>query len=202
MHVILADCAVSLIPESWLSNPKLKDQHKREKRLPVIDGSIHQHLLSSQSDRGRKDRPDILHMGLLTVQGYQGLIPKLDVSFQIGEIYYGLLAKTRLPRSQARFYGILSQLLQTPNSNDHIPEIPNFKMNEKDTIYFSSQGRPLKETDFLSSNFVFGGFAHGNYRSHSPSRSQCVSLSSQNLDLWTALSVFLNKYRVYKNYIN
>ena len=47
MNIIIAETAIDLVPDDWLTNPKIKKYYKKNKRKPIIDGSIHQHLLKS-----------------------------------------------------------------------------------------------------------------------------------------------------------
>ncbi|MHA2502995.1 MAG: hypothetical protein ACXAE3_09000 [Candidatus Kariarchaeaceae archaeon] len=193
MRVILADCAVSLVPKDW-------NTHQNRKNSLLIDASFHQHLLKDVPLNQRKDRPDILHFALLTLQGYRKIFPEIEVLFQVDQQYFLVDPEVRLPRAQHRFYGVLADVLKSPQKNPYIqgtkPPFP-----DEPTIYFSPSGRPLEERDLQSTNFIFGGFAHGEYRTHSPKPDQIVSLSSQSLDLWTSLSLFLHNIFPDKQYI-
>ena len=51
MNIIIAETAIDLVPDDWLTNPKIKKYYKKNKRKPIIDGSIHQHLLKSIPSR-------------------------------------------------------------------------------------------------------------------------------------------------------
>lgn len=192
MNLIIADAAVALVPDEWKSDRSISKYVKKRNRLPIVDGAKHQHLLKDVELSQRKDRPDILHFALLTALGYSDLIPTLSVYFTTSSTWYHVDSDTRLPRAQNRFYGILEQVLAETSNNPFIKQVSPINFSSDDTIYFSSKGRELEKQDLQKSNFVFGGFAHGSYKSFSPS-DNTVRLASSSLDVWTAISLFFGK---------
>lgn len=196
MRVIIADAAIGLSPKSWLKDPQIKKYNLQKKRMPLMDGSKHQHLLKNLDKKKRLDRPDILHFGLLTILGYRKLIANLEVFFSVPPITYQVDILTRLPRSQSRFYGILEKLLAQETTSSFISP-SELKIEEMSCIQFTKKGMSIVPSHFSDyENFVFGGFSSGGIRSKFPNAIK-VKLSDQPLDLWTALSNFLNQYMVH-----
>ncbi len=213
MKLLIIDSAVSLSPKSWLKYKSVKQYYDKFKRMPLINASIHQSFLKNIPREKRLDRPDILHFGLLTALGYQLLIPDLEVIFNIGDKYFLVDKNTHIPRSQSRFYGIVEQLLMDPNSNPHIHKI-NFDINTK-KIVFTRSG--ISYNQLINSNiyntsintenftinttelFIFGGFSTGYFRTKFGPETLYLSLSQYSLELWTAISLFLNKYMLSKS---
>ena len=190
MNIILDECAIDLVPETWKSEKSVIAHQNKYKRLPLRNGSYHQHLLKNLDLSERNDRPDILHFGLLTILGYTRIIGDLGIFFNCPRGIYKVNPKTRLPRDQQRFYGLIEGVFQG-NSNDFIYP-SSIKLQEVDTLIFSTQGVNLNQLDIKQyHNFVFGGFAHGSLVDKYPNFTK-VSLSEQSLELWTALSIFLN----------
>jgi len=162
--------------------------------MPLVNASTHQHLLKNIPLSQREDRPDILHFGLLTVLGYTKLLPQLEVFFGTNNSYYAIDSATKLPRSQKRFYGIMEQVLNSSYAGSRIKQIEKPRFYPDSTILFTPNGRAMQPEDFDCENFIFGGFAHGDYRSIDPTNYRSVSLASSELELWTAISLFLAKY--------
>jgi len=194
IRIVIAESAISLAPRVWLSNKKIRHYYDKYHRMPLVDGSLHQHLLADIPLEQRNDRPDILHFGLLTVLGYASLLPDLNLNFSTsGGDWYHVDSATNLPRSQNRFYGIVEQLLANTYKGSFISKTVKPDLNSS-TVIFSSEGSPLQSQDLKAENFVFGGFAHGDYQNMDLVASPKVRLYPHPLDLWTALSLFINKY--------
>lgn len=190
MNIIVDECAIDVVPESWKSEKSVITYQNKYKRLPLRNGSYHQHLLKKLDLSERYDRPDILHFGLLTILGYTRIIGEFGVFFNCPKGTYKVDAKTRLPRDQQRFYGLIEGIFQG-SSNDFI-QPSSIHVQENDTLIFSTQGEPIDKLEIKHyDNFVFGGFAHGSLVDKYPNFTK-VSLSEQPLELWTALSIFLN----------
>ncbi len=199
INIVIADAAVSLAPENWLSDPKISRYQKKYKRLPLVDASDHQHLLDKIPREDRLDRPDILHFGLLTLLGYQQLNPdKFDIYFTCTYGKFKVASGTRLPRSQKRFYGILENLLQG-KVNPYIMS-GSIDLNRPSIVFSSDAGDKSMEDDTLVKlgeieniegieNFVFGGFAVGDYKTKFDN-AKYYSLHDEPMELWTALSLF------------
>lgn len=196
MRLIIADAAISQAPAQWIKDKSIRRYHQKYHRFPLIDGSIHQHLLRNIPLDQRLDRPDILHFGLLTILGYSPLFDDLEVFFSCDNGTYQVAKDTNLPRSQSRFYGLVESLFTNEQSNDYITRLPDQYPYEfpGETVYFSRFGKHgIDVVNDEICNFVFGGFAHGSYRHDFPEDIKVVSLSNLSLDLWTSLSMVLNR---------
>jgi rRNA pseudouridine-1189 N-methylase Emg1 (Nep1/Mra1 family) len=93
-------------------------------------------------------------------------------------------------------------LFTNEQSNDYIRKLPDQYPYEfpGETVYFSRLGKyGIDAVNADLSNFVFGGFAHGSYRHDFPDDIKVVSLSNLPLDLWTSLSMVLNRILQQKN---
>ncbi len=194
MKLLIADAAISLVPKNWLKDASISEYYQKTGRIPLRNGSKHQHLLKNISVSQRQDRPDILHFGLLTALGYTKLIKGLEIYFSCNTDLYWVDPNTRLPRSQSRFYGLLESILSNNYQGNLIQKIDSgIKLLSNRRVLFSSKGKQV-EADFIDKNelFIFGGFSSGGF-STLWGESQELSLSSQKLDLWTAISIFLNK---------
>jgi rRNA small subunit pseudouridine methyltransferase Nep1 len=195
MYLIFAECAIDLVPKTWYNDRKISAYIKNRKRIPLINASDHQHLLQGMKSDQRNDRPDILHFGLLTALGYITEIPNLKIQFSSNYGIFEIEKQTRLPRSQNRFYGILESLFQNKYIGDLIfPVTSNVLQSEQPKILFTKDGDSLSTVDLHSFDiFVFGGFSSGKFKSTYPN-SKRIALSSNSLDLWTAVSLFLSHY--------
>ena len=201
--IVIMDTAISLAPEEWLKNKKIKQYHQKHNRMPLVDASIHQHLLRDIPRDERLDRPDILHFGLLTLLGYQSIMrDNFDFEIYFGIkgdnscSYYHVKSDTRLPRSQIRFYGIMEGVL-SGDDNNYITVNKNFERSfaNAEKIAYTHDASiypPLQgEVGSVSEYYVFGGFSTGGYRSDLGERTEFYSLHSEGMELWTALSLFL-----------
>lgn len=163
--------------------------------MPIIDGSVHQHLLNEVPKRERNDRPDILHFGLLTALGYRGLLQDMEVYFSCKYGLFHVNRSTKLPRSQTRFYGILETIFNETYSGNLIErEGKNVQQLNGTKVFLSSCGEPLSSDHLTFENFIFGGFSTGFFKTRIAERNKVVSISESNLDLWTAISLFLNYF--------
>lgn len=168
---------------------------KLRSRIPLRDASSHQHLLGGINREDRNDRPDILHFGLLTAMGYQGILPNLNILFSSKFGVFELDKTTKIPRSQVRFYGLLETIFQDKYKGNLINKTNDILIKGKSPkIIFSSKGQPIENIDIKSyDTFIFGGFSTGSFRDTYPNSVE-VSLSQTSLDLWTAISLFYSKY--------
>ena len=195
MYLVISECAVDLVPKSWLKDKKIANYVKTKHRLPIRDASIHQHLLKDIARENRNDRPDILHFGLLTAIGYYHKIKTMKIQFSTLFGNYLLSNEIRLPRSQARFYGLLETLFQNTYSGNLINKVQeNVLESDKPKIVFSKDGTPIEKLDLKSYNiFIFGGFSTGPVQIEY-TNSVKVSLSKEPLELWTAISLFFHYF--------
>jgi len=126
-------------------------------------------------DRERRGRPDIVHYFLLNVletpAGKEGLVDVYVHTYD-GRMFY-VEPETRVPRSYARFVGIMSQVLRredTPRIHP-IETSPHDIIAEKKRsgyaiVGLDEDGTLAKPEDVLDRNslVIVGGFPHGDFR--------------------------------------
>ncbi|MHA2252009.1 MAG: hypothetical protein ACXAD7_16720 [Candidatus Kariarchaeaceae archaeon] len=196
MKIFIADAAIELSPKSWLKDERIQRYYSNTGRFMLRNASKHQHLLREIPKELRYDRPDILHLGLITVLGYSRIIDNMKIYFSCQRGLFEVKPGTNIPRSQERFYGILESLLSSDYKGKFINQSTDDMISSPaKKVVFSSKGMDFdpkiaKEAEI----FVFGGFAVGDYKTIMKSPTTIMSLSPAKLELWTALSVFLNKY--------
>jgi rRNA pseudouridine-1189 N-methylase Emg1 (Nep1/Mra1 family) len=198
--LLIADAAVEFVPKTWLTDKTIRDYYRKTGRMPLKNASTHQHFLQDFPVHKRFDRPDILHFGLLTALGYEKHIDPYEVYFSCPYGYYKVNTTTRIPRSQLRFYGLLESIFLGKDKNELIQKInpDDLGISPSNTIIFSSKGKMLpKNIPASVDTYIFGGFAHGSYITKWETGIPLYSLSPHPLELWTAISRFLNMHNSY-----
>lgn len=195
IRVFIIETAVSQAPKRWLSHSIIANYYSKYQRLPLINASIHQHLLKGTKREERFDRPDILHFGLLTALGYTKIVKNLEIYFNLGEKMYKIDSNARIPRDQKRFFGILETIIEGKYKGNLIAESNQYNKksfeNEGYTIV-SRRGerKPIMKAE--SYNLIFGGFAFGEFKTNFHNKNKVYSLSDKPLDLWTSISYSIN----------
>ncbi len=191
-QILIHDCAVALVPGSWRKKRKIAEYIKRTGRVPLINSSTHQHLLSKIPREKRQDRPDLLHFALLLALNY-AKIRELDILFTVGEDIYRVDPDTRLPRDQQRFYGILEGVL-AGSENPFITRIGrdlNNVLSANIWLFSRTAGITYREVEEFPDDLtmVFGGRAHSGPRISSLPEYRSLNLGDKPLELWTAISL-------------
>ena len=94
----------------------------------------------------------------------------------------------------------MENVLSNQSQSQYITKINENELDPLTTIAFSSAGRDLKPNDFSNKKFIFGGFAHGEYKTIDKNTIDYVKLAPVSLDLWTSIAIFLNKYIEFHDY--
>ncbi|MCY3411415.1 MAG: hypothetical protein INQ03_07260 [Candidatus Heimdallarchaeota archaeon] len=194
VKIFILDTAISQVPVDWLKFPMVKQYFDKYQRLPLINASEHQFALKRIPREERKDRPDILHFGLLTALGYSNLIDNLEIYFNLNKGLYEISNTTRIPRDQKRFYGLIESILAGSYRGDLIQSVTleeDFYQRKKFLLTRHGDNitnYSLEENDIL----VFGGFAFGKFTHNIGENVIPVSISDNSLELWTAISYVLN----------
>ncbi len=199
--ILIYEARVSLLND--FVNHK-KNFNRKQHRVPLLDASIHQHLVKDIPKELRYDRPDILHFGLLTILSY---LPALNnesvkIYFSVKGNIYEVLPETRLPRAQQRFYNIISQVLQGTYKLKFIRKVTTTydELLIGERIYFTKSGQQslTKAKDLFSFDkdysLIFGGHAHGTTEIKEFNIHKTVKLSEQSLTLWTSISLVFCKF--------
>ncbi len=200
LQIIIDNCQISLVPQRYRKEKKIRDYITKFGRPPLLDASEHQHLVKNIPADKRKDRPDILHFGLLLALNYAKVFEwETEILFTIGKNIYTVLPETRLPRNQRRFYSIMEQILLgqykakfIKKINDHL----HHRLHEN-VFLFSKQGsinfRKVKiNPDEADYSLVFGGMSKGSLDPLKFPRGHQVNLGKKPLELWTAISMALS----------
>lgn len=116
LRLVLAESALELVPKALQSSPDVKADARRRKRTPdalLLDASVHQTAMQSLPNRHRRGRPDLVHFFLLSVLGTPlNRAGRLEVVVHTrDDRILTFNPEVRLPRSQARFKGIVEGLL-------------------------------------------------------------------------------------------
>lgn len=201
LKILIHDCRVSLVPKELRTKRKIREYINKHGRPPLLDASEHQYLMKDIPLVERKDRPDILHFGLLLALNYAKTFDfETEILFSIGKKIYSVEPETRLPRSQKRFYSILEQVLLGKYKAKFIKEVEG-SINDifsKNVFIFSRGGnldfRKIKldpiEKDI---SLVFGGMAHGEINLSDFVNPICVNLGKKPLELWTAMGIAISQ---------
>ena len=191
-QILIHDCAVGLVPESWRKKRKISEYIKKTGRVPLLNGSTHQYLLAKTPLEKRQDRPDLLHFALLLSLNYAKL-RDLEVLFSIGDTVYRVDSETRLPRDQQRFYGVLESVL-AGTQNPFITREErglNEILNENIWFFSRAAGAAYREMEDIPEDLtvVFGGRAHSAPQTSMLPAYTPLNLGDNPLELWTAISL-------------
>lgn len=141
----------------------------------ILDINYMREAMGELPDAKRRGRPDIVQYFLLNVlespAGMDGLV-EVYVHTYDGKMFY-VEPETRIPRSYARFVGIMSQVLRgedTPRIHP-LDKNPHQIIKEKKELGFKimgldEQGELALPEEVLGRNslVIIGGFQRGDYR--------------------------------------
>ncbi|GAB4308828.1 MAG: 16S rRNA methyltransferase [Promethearchaeota archaeon] len=115
LRLVLAHSALELVPRTCWNHPSVRAEAKRRGKPPghlLLDASLHQEAMRGLEEADRRGRPDLVHSFLLNALGTPlnaaGLLEV--VVHARGDYLLRVDPSTRLPRSQARFKGLVEKL--------------------------------------------------------------------------------------------
>lgn len=216
LHIILADTELETVPKKISSDKTIKRRAQKSGRKSteiILDSNYHHKAMKKINDSGRRGRPDIAHVCLLTALD-SPLNKKRQLNFNIHTRHNKIIRinpETRIPRSYNRFIGLIEQLFQTKKVP---PENPLIRMESKSleeiideinpdkTINFSENGTKLDRNEFLKGYnleedilVIIGGFPHGDFLSNVEKFSdETISLYSETLDAVTVVNHVIQFY--------
>jgi len=174
----LVESALELVPERIRAHGSVKAWCRRFGRRPgeaVLDVNYMRDAMKGIPDAGRRGRPDIVHYFLLNVmEGPAGRKGLVDVYIHTygGSTFY-VEPGTRIPRSYARFIGIMAQVLRgvdTPRIHP-VSRTPQEIIRAKKKEGYRVVGMDVKGERVLPENVlgrdsvvVIGGFQKGEIR--------------------------------------
>jgi rRNA small subunit pseudouridine methyltransferase Nep1 len=120
LNIVLADCDLELVPTSLLTHPSVigyaKKRGKQAKMMLLDDnyhhGAIRQRFPDTDTEQ-RRGRPDIVHFNMVyildSIANLQGKV-RLFIHTRNNQVIK-VNPATRIPRSYARFVGVMEKLL-------------------------------------------------------------------------------------------
>jgi rRNA small subunit pseudouridine methyltransferase Nep1 len=211
LHLIIADAEIELVPPEIAAHREIRRRGRKMGKSPeemLLDSSMDHRALRSMPEGVRRGRPDIAHVCLLVALDS---IPCREGQLQIyvhtrHDIVLQFDPSTRIPRSQARFYGILEKILREEKGTDLI----QFSRKDLKTLQgeispdlslgFSDKGEStylpaeLSKTD--NTLAVVGGFPRGDFRSPVAAMAdRMISSYGEELDAWTVVGEIIWAYK-------
>lgn len=228
LRFVLADAEVELAPNDIAGHPAIRATAVAQGRKPsevLLDQNQHSAALAKIPDGKRRGRPDIVHITLLTL--LESPLCKrggLEVAIHTrNSTLVRVRRDTRLPRSEARFQGLLAKVLRDGVSNDdpapwmvaqtrcgprqvleafHPPAAPLVRLDEtagppQSPLDIVARAQPATAAGALPDlTLVLGAFPSGGF---SPAwlaaAPQAASLWSEPLVAWAVAGELCGAYR-------
>jgi len=210
LFLILADSEIELVPSEIAEQRSLVRRARRRGKEPnelLLDSNTDHRAMKLLPDGSRRGRPDIAHMCLLNALGS---IPSREGRLRCyvhtrDDIVLGFEPRTRIPRSQGRFYGLIESILARRRGTELISyreinlEGLLTEIQPDVSLGFSSRGDSVdlqremaKEGKIVA---IVGGFPKGYFMSPVEKLvDRMVSLYDAPLDAWTAVNEVLCAY--------
>jgi rRNA small subunit pseudouridine methyltransferase Nep1 len=193
LTLLLAECEVEPVPTEIQNHPQIRHSARargKDAESMLLDSSLHWKAMRTLPDFERRGRPDILHTSLLVALesrlNKRGLLQTMVHTRN--DIFIHINPATRLPRSYARFCGLLEDLflkkiieglmwIEKKSLSHMLSEFENVcVMEENGTPY---EGR-------REGMVVVGGFPHGGFKT--PLAYPTFSLNGEPLAAWSVVS--------------
>ncbi|MEM0445071.1 MAG: hypothetical protein QXY54_03785 [Nitrososphaerota archaeon] len=216
MVLLLADCAVELIPREIWRHPAVVNYCRKRGKTPgktLLDSSYHHAAMRGLRDAERRGRPDILHFTILEVLGSP--LNKSDklrtyIHSQAGNLVE-VNPSVRLPRNYDRFKSLIEQLLAEKEIRTESGEVLlrvedgdlrswRERWGLRSVVLLSETGEPLNRLggirELLEGGrpvcYVIGCFPHGDFSGEVKAIADMeVRISDYRLDAWVAASRLL-----------
>ncbi len=122
LHLIITESALELVPAEISEHPSVRNEARRRELKPdetLLDRSIHHHAMLRLDDDGKRGRPDLVHLTLLSITSTP-LYQKGQVRVYVhtrDDLVLELRPQTRPPKSYSRFRDMVQKLLiERPDS--------------------------------------------------------------------------------------
>jgi rRNA small subunit pseudouridine methyltransferase Nep1 len=211
LSLIIADSEIELIPEKIARHPLVVHRARGRRREPeqiLLDSNYDHRAMRALENGDRRGRPDIAHICLLialdSIPSREG-----ELRVHIHTRHDSVLtfdSSTRIPRSQARFYGILEGILSTGEGTKFIGyrrmglvELvrsigPDLALCLSPAGQRTNLSREMTGKDNIVA--IVGGFPRGDFASPVDQiADRMVSLWRDSLDAWTAVAETISAYR-------
>jgi len=210
LNMIIADSEVELVPEEIAGHPAIRRRARNRRKDPrelLLDSNLDYPAMRNLVGGDRRGRPDIAHFCLIIALDS---IPSREGGLNIhvhtrNDVVLSFKPVTRLPRAQARFYGILEKILSTGSGTDLIGyrrmglEELCSEISPERTLVLSGSGDmvDLREQMMVEDILVIvGGFPKGQFISPVDKIADAtISCHPDSLDAWTAVSEVICSYR-------
>lgn len=212
IHVILAESALELVPNSISSHPAVRSHSKklnREASCILLDNSWHYSAMKKLGNTHKRGRPDLVHFAILSATStplFRAGLMRMYVH-TTRDVVIKIANKTKIPKSYHRFEGLFSKLLcrGSVEFEGHVL-LEAGKCTMRDlvksigptkTLGFSVRGRPLLNNEAMDTSgdspcIVIGGFQKGGFAESTVDVLDCMySISSMSLESHVAMSRIL-----------
>lgn len=211
LHVALVEAALETVPVEISNHPSVIKNARRKGKRPwetLLDVSLHYHAMKEIEDRGKRGRPDIIHVSLLEALesplNRKGLLRIYVHTYKDYLIF--IRSETRIPRNYNRFVGLMEQLFSAgavpPGSRNPLIYIKEGNVMDlvKEVgldgyVLLHEHGDRLSLTqlvEFCIKNnllITIGGFPHGDFREDIVKKAlRKVSIYPEALVTWIVLS--------------
>ena len=121
--IILEEASLELVPKRFWNNESCRTVETKfglPAQSQILDGNFHHKIISSIPENEKRGRPDIVHFALLDIAStpaYQMDLIRPIIRTINGEV---IIVKkgVRLPRTELRFYGVMSKILRNEAGTD------------------------------------------------------------------------------------
>ncbi len=209
--VLLVESSLELVPQEIAGHPSVVKSARRRGKKPteiLLDVSLHYHAMKRLRNRGKRGRPDIVHVTLLELLSSPlNLEGRLRLFVHtVNDYVIRISPETRIPRNYNRFVGLMEQLLTVgkvpPDSETPLmtakPSTLNALLKElgvEGVILLSEGGVRTKPRDVcrealdLKIPIALGGFPHGDFNEEVRAVAlREYSIYSRVLDAWVVAS--------------
>lgn len=215
LTLLLADSELERVPSVITGHPQVATSARRvgtRAGRMLLDASLHHSAMRKLEDAGRRGRPDIIHLFLLTaLESPVNHAGKLRVLVHTRE---GYLVKvdpnTRIVRNYNRFCGLIEQLFETgkvPTDKPLLTLEPNWTVKDVVASLRPDRVIVLDETATYTAPWnvfaegagekhtlaIIGGFPSGSFRSSLP-EGEKVGFGPDQLTVWTVAAELLMHY--------
>ena len=210
LFLTIVDAEIELVPEEIATHEVIIRRAKRRRVDPtemLLDSNMDHRGMARLQDGTRRGRPDITHVCLLNAldsipcrEGRMGVYVHTRQ-----DIVMGFDPKTRIPRSQNRFYGLLEKLLSEGKGTELITvSRMSVRQLQKQlapdlSLGFSRKGERVDLRSMLSGEgkimAMVGGFPSGYFRSPVEDIARVVRCHDQPVDAWTVVNEIICAYR-------
>lgn len=213
LNIVMADCDLELVPTSLLNHPAVigyAKKRKKQAKMTLLDDNyhhvaIHKNFPDRPEDQ-RRGRPDIVHFNMVyildSIANLQGKV-RLYIHTRNNQLIT-VNPETRIPRSYARFVGVMEKLLfegkvtseegkdlLTLEADLTLPALVK-RLRPAQVVGFSATGGKADLGALLKgdSTVVVGGFSKGDFVSKFEP-DVWVSVYPEELMSWTVVAEIL-----------